>query len=456
MSSTGTITSTGLSGIDVESLVTKLMNVEKAPITLLDKKESSYETKLTAWGQVKSALSTLEDAASALKTGGSLLSYTATAADSGVASATAKSTASAGTYSLEVSQLASSQKIKSQAYSSRSDAVSMGALTIATGSSSVDVTIDTSNNTLEGVMKAINNSDAGVTASIANDGSHYYLVVSSDKTGSSNSFSMSGISELSYDPSSTDSNSMSAVHSAQDAKFTVDGISYTRSSNAVSDAIDGLYLTLKGTNVGDATEITVAPDTADLSKKINTFIASYNAVINLAAKETAYDPSTGKAGDLNGDSSISRIKAQLRSIISGTFSTEGSLSRLSDIGIKTAVDGTLSISNETKFNSTLSSSSEDVAKLFGGQGTIGGISDGIYEKISDYLSSDGMVAKRVESLNSSISKIESKKDKFNDRMDIIEATYRAKFKAMESLISSMNSTSDYLTNTLKSMNSSES
>ncbi len=455
MSSTGTITSTGSSGLDVEGLVTKLMSVEKAPIKLLENKESSYETKLTAWGQVKSALSTLEDAASALRTGRSLLAYTATAADSSIASATAKSTASAGSYSLEVSQLASSQKVKSQAYSSQTDAVSMGTLTIATGSSSVGVTIDASNNTLEGVMKAINSSGAGVTASIANDGSQYYLVVSSDTTGSSNSFSMSGISELSYDPSDTGSSSMSTVYSAQDAIFKVDGISYTRSSNTVSDVIDGLSLTLKDTNSGNATKITVAPDTADLSEKINTFITSYNTVINLIAEETAYDPNTGKAGDLNGDSSISRIKTQLRSIISGTFSTEGSLSRLSDMGIKTAVDGTLSISNQTKFNSALSSP-EDVAKLFGGQGATGGIADGIYEKLSENLGSEGVVTKRVDSLNKSISKIDSKIESLNDRMEIIEATYRTKFTALESLISSMNSTSDYLTSALKSLDSSDS
>lgn len=78
MASTGTITSTGLgSNLNIEALVTKLMSVEKAPITLLEKKESSYETKLTAWGQVKSALSALESSASALKTGATLLSYTA-------------------------------------------------------------------------------------------------------------------------------------------------------------------------------------------------------------------------------------------------------------------------------------------------------------------------------------------------------------------------------------------
>lgn len=454
MASTGTITSTGLgSGLDIESLVTKLMSVEKAPITLLQNQESSYETKLTAWGSVKSALSTLEDAADALKTYSSVLSYTASVANSSVASATASSSAGAGSYSLEISQLARAQKVQSAGYSSSSDTTSTGTLTIATGSSSVDITIDSTNNTLAGVASAINKADAGVTASVVNDGSKYYLVVTADSTGSSSSFSMSGISELTYDTSDTSAGSMSTVYSAQDAKFSVDGISYTRSSNTVSDVVTGLTLSLTGTNSGNATQITVAASSSDLKTKINSFITAYNAVINQIADETSYDSTTQTAGDLNGDSSASRIREQLRSVISGTF-TAGSLTRLSSIGIKTAVDGTLSISNETTFSAALSNTPTDVAKLFAGTGSTTGLADGVYTKVSEYLAADGAVSNRIDAINESITKIESKISTLNNRMDIIEATYRSKFTALDTLISSLNSTSSYLTSALNSLNSS--
>lgn len=454
MASTGTITSTGLgSGLDIESLVTKLMSVEKAPITLLQTQESSYQTKLTAWGSVKSALSTLEDAADALKTYSSVLSYTGTVANSSVASVTAGSSASAGSYSLEVTQLARAQKVQSAGYTSASDTVSTGTLTISTGSSSVDVTIDSTNNTLSGVAKAINAANAGVTASVVNDGSSYYLVVTGNDTGSSNSFSMSGISELEYDASSSSSSAMSTIYSAQDAKFNLDGISYTRSSNTVSDVVTGLTLSLTGTNTDNPTQITVAASSSDLETKVNTFISAYNSVINLIDSETAYDSTTKSAGDLNGDSSVSRIKEQLRSVISGTF-TAGSLTRLSSLGVKIAVDGTLSISDQSTFSAALSNSPTDVAKLFAGQGATTGLADGIYTKVSEFLASDGAVANRIDAINASISKIETKISTLDNRMNIIEATYRSKFTALDTLVSSLNSTSSYLTSALNSLNSS--
>jgi flagellar hook-associated protein 2 len=453
MASTGTITSTGLgSGLDVESLVTKLMSVEKAPITLLQTKESSYQTKLTAWGSIKSALSSLEDSADALRTYSSVLSYSASVASSSVASASANSTATSGSYSLEVTQLARAQKIESAAHTSSSDTIATGTLTIASGSSSVDVTIDSTNNTLAGVAKAINAANAGVTASVANDGSNYYLVFTGNNTGSSNTFSMSGISELTYDSTDTSSSPMSTIYSAQDAKLSVDGIAYTRSSNTVSDVISGVTLSLSGLNSGNATTVNVTPSASDLQTKINTFITDYNAVINLISTDTAYDSTNQTAGDLNGDSTAASIKAQLRSVVSSTFSA-GSLTRLSSIGMKIAVDGTLSISNQSTLTSALSTTPTEVAKLFSGYGATNGIADNIYSKISSYLGVTGAVTDRISAINTSITNTASKITTLNARMSIIEATYRSKFTALDTLISSLNSTSSYLTTALNSLNS---
>lgn len=455
MSSTGTITSTGIgSGLDIEALVTKLMDVERAPITLLQSQESSYETKLTAWGSVKSALSTLEDAADALRTSSSVLTYSATVANSSVATATGSSSATAGTHSLSISQLAEAQKLKSDAYTSKSDTISDGTLTITLADgTTTSITIDSTNDTLSGVVSAINDADAGVTASIAYSGSSYYLVITGDDTGSSNSFTLSGIDELAYDSSSS-SNSMTAVQDAQDAVFTVDGIEYTRSSNTVSDVIDGVTLSLTGTTSSDTT-ITVAASADDLKDKISTFIDAYNAVVELITTDTAYDADSGEAGDLNGETTLSRIKNQLRNALAATYSAS-SLSNLSSIGIDVALDGTMSISDESTLTSAISSSAEEVAKLFAGQGTSNGVADAIYSSIYSYLGTDGSVSNRIDAINESIDRIDSKISRLEDRMDIIEAMYRAKFTALDTLISSLNATSSYLTTALNSLSSSSS
>lgn len=479
MASTGPITAAGLgSGIDIESLVTKLMAVESQPITNLQKREASYQSKLSAYGVLKSGLSSLQTAANAISTTSNIAAYTATLGNTAVATASADSTASAGTYSLTVSNLASAQKVTSAGYSSLTASIASGTLNInlgtlssdgttftadSTRSFNIDISAAKGTNTLSGLRDAINAANTGVTATIVNDGGSsnaYHLMLTSNNTGASNSFSVSGVSGLNYSPASTaTTNDLTSVQKGVDAKLSVDGISITSASNTVSTAIQGVTLNLTGTTT-TATTLTVATDSSAIQKKVQSFIDSYNSLLSLMKSQTkttqstklstsTTTSSTSSDGPLAADSTVRSIQAQLRSIV-GSAVGSGSISRLSDAGIKIAVDGSLSL-DSTKFQAALQSSPSGVANLFAKTTSADGIASQVSETITSYLGTGGLLTTKTDGIQTTINSMDKQISNLQNRMDSIEARYRKQFTAMDSTVASMNSTASYLTTQFKSL-----
>ena len=187
------ITSAGVgSGLDVEGIVSGLMELERRPLTRLDTKESTYQSKLSAYGTVKSYLSTLQTAATSLATASTFTGKSASVSDSTVLSAAASSTAAAGSYSINVTQLAKYHAVRSNTnYAASTETFNTGTLSISVGGgTAVDVPITGANNTLAGISQAINEADAGVSASVINDGSTNRLVLTSKTSGSAGAISV--------------------------------------------------------------------------------------------------------------------------------------------------------------------------------------------------------------------------------------------------------------------------
>ena len=184
---TSSISSPGISsGLDVNGIISKLMELERIPLTKLNMRETDYQAKVSAYGTIKSTLSSLRTAANALQNTATFTSNTASVSDSTVLSASASTTAAAGTYNISVTQLAKFHTVRSNtAYAATSDTFNSGTLAIKIhGGAAVNVTIDNTNNTLAGIRQAINNANAGVTATIVNDGSTNRLVLRSNTSGS--------------------------------------------------------------------------------------------------------------------------------------------------------------------------------------------------------------------------------------------------------------------------------
>ncbi len=384
------LSSSGIgSNLNVSNIVSQLMTVERQPLTALNKKEVTYQAKLSAVGSLKGSLSSLQSAAQALAKPEKFNAQKTSVGDADVMSASASSSASAGSYSVQVNTLAQAQKLKSTGFSATSADVGSGKLTIqfgtydATGNtftanpdkSTKTITIGSSENTLSGVRDAINDADVGVTASIVNDGGGYRLVLSSKDSGTANSLKItvddndgtntnaSGLSQLLYDP--TGSKNMSQTVAAQDASLTVDGMSITKSSNTITDAIEGVTLTLKETGTSS---LSISADSSAIKTAIDGFVKAYNDVRTTLKQVGGYDEESKTAGTLQGDAAVRGIQSTLRNILTSKVdSSAGGLSSLGDIGLSLQKDGTLSL-NSSKLQAAIDDPTKDISTLFAAMG----------------------------------------------------------------------------------------
>lgn len=462
------------SGIDVQALVSQLMTVERQPIDRLTKQETSYQAKLSAYGTVKSAVSTFQSAVEKLSTTDSFQILKATPADSSILTATASSSAVAGSYTVQVSTLARAQQLVADGQASSTAAIGSGATTTlsfdlgtisggtfdsvtgtytgasfaSNGSGVKTVTIDSTNNTLEGIRDAINAADIGVSATIVNDGSAspYRLVLSSDSSGASNSMSISVSGDaaigslLANDPTATQN--MAQTVTATNATFKVNGIDVTKSSNTVTDAIQGVTLNLSKESA--TTTLTVSKDSAATTAAAESLVKAYNDLYTTLKNVSAYDPVTKTGGALQGDSTIRSMMSQLRTILSGTVSG-GTYSTLAEVGITTQAGGSLKL-DSTRFTAAVDGNLTDLANLFASSG-------GYATQLDSWATTalNTTITSRTDGINSRISDIGDQISTLEARMTTIEQRYRTQFTALDSLLSSMSNTSSYLTQQLANL-----
>lgn len=354
----------GVSNLDVNSIVSQLMTVERQPIDALDKKSTTLQTKVSAYGALKGALSVFQGTMTSLTSATKFTSNLASTSDATISTATASSTAAAGTYDLAVTKLAQSQVKQSGGVTSDISASSTGTIGIQVGGGAVvNVTIDSSNNTLRGVRDAINEANAGVQASVVNDGTAYRLVLTANQSGTANTINVTnglGAGEI---KDALDGITQARV--AQNAEFTVNGVSISSESNIVGSAITGVSLTL---NKEGSNKVIVSRDTGQAQAAVQSFVKAYNDLQSTVKTLTSYDASTKKAGVLNGDSGTTSMITGIRSMLGQAVTGAGQFRQLTDIGVSFQKDGTLSL-DTTKLNDALKASAKDVAALFGRQGT---------------------------------------------------------------------------------------
>jgi flagellar hook-associated protein 2 len=396
------ISSAGVgSGLDVESIVTSLMNVEKRPLTLVSQQKSATQTKLTAYGTMKGALSTFQTAVSALSTSAKFNAQAVTSADTSVFTATANGSAVLGDYDVKVSQLAKSHKIAMDGVPNTTDVIGTGTLTISFGTfvpevvspatpasftanadkTDLNITIDSSNNTLTGVRDAINAANGSVTASIINDGTTNRLVITSKDTGEVNSLKISvtdndgnntdasGLSLLAYDPLATagSGKNMTQLQDAQDALLNIDGIDIVKASNTISDAIEGVTLKLLSTSGGQSVGLNVDTDQAKITESVQAFVDAFNKVNTTLKDLTKYDPTGKNSGALLGDATARSVSTQIRNVLMNTIDTGGTITSLSDIGVSFQQDGSLAL-DSTKLTNAVTNHFSEISALFASSG----------------------------------------------------------------------------------------
>jgi flagellar hook-associated protein 2 len=445
------------SGLDVNGLVTQLVTAAKtAPQNAIDTRRNSNGAELSAIGSLTSALSALQDSLSSLTDGSAFTQFLATASSTDHFSAIADSTAAAGTYSVNVSQLATAEKASSGAFAANTT-LSSGELTIAVGTQSMTVAVGSGTSSLAQLAGAINRNanNPGVTAAVvhAADGDH--IVFTSTKTGAANAFSVTGSGDaagLSYDPT-TGTGGLTTVTHAQDAKLSIDGFDVTSASNAVQGAIQGVTINLTAVSGTTPDTLTVAADNDSIQKAVQSFVDNYNKLVGTTKTLTSYDSGSGKAGALLGDSTMLGITSRLSRALGTQFGTSGDAVRsLADIGIKFEVDGSLSLDGD-KLSAALSGSPEQVRGLFG---NTAGLGQSLTPMLEGYLQTGGILDGRTGSLNASNKSLDDQQSQLDARMDALTQMYTAQFTKLDQLLTSLNSTSSFLTQQLSNISSSSS
>lgn len=467
------------SGLDVDSIVNQLMAVERQPLTQMDTRHKKFDSQVSAYGQIKNALSTLQGTVKSLSSIDKFHVYSASSSDDTVFTASASSSAVPASYQIEVSQLAQQHKISASAVNATTDVIGTGTLTIEFGTHDTGggtftpnaektplvLTIDSSNNTLSGIRDAINKANAGVSASIINDGSGYRLVVSSNESGAANSLKISavdddtnntdtaGLSFLAYDPIGAvgAGKNLTQLSEARNALLTVDGIAISHKSNAVTGVIEGVTLNLEKLNAGQPETLTVSRDIEAVTKAVDEFVKAYNNADRTIRDLTAYNATTQKGATLQGDSATRNLRSSLRGILTGTV--DNAYTTLSAIGISLQTDGSLAV-DSGKLTTALNSNFEAVGNLFANSSSVTsetGYALRLDNYLKDVLGEEGAIKARTDGINASIKSLEKSQERFLDRLDLIERRYRAQFTALDSLISSMNTTSSFLSQQLAAL-----
>ncbi|HEV6963974.1 MULTISPECIES: flagellar filament capping protein FliD [Roseateles] len=476
-----TITSLGIgSGLDVESIITKLMAVEQQPINNLNKKTDGLKTQLSTYGQIQSTLSTLRDAAAKLTNPDTWAGTKTTSSDATAITASASTGAAIGNVSISVSQLAAAQTLASSTFTSSTATVGQGSMTIELGSWATDtngvtsftskpdatpvtITIGPGQDQLGQIRDQINASGAGVTAAIVTDATGSRLTLTSRNTGETNAFRVtvndadgnggdaSGLSQLAYDPSNSVSQ-MSLSLPAANARAILNGLPISSESNLLASAIDGLNITLLRTT--PPVNISVSQDADAIKKAVSDFTTAYNAVNQLLRNQTKYDAASKTAAPLQGDSTAVGLNNRLRGIAGGSTSLSTSLHRLADIGLAPGSDGNLPTAG-AKLDKAMSNLA-DLKQFFMAVDNTNdgnsGFATQIRNLVDQALSVDGSVSSRQKGIQGEIDNNNKRVDDLNLRASSTETRLRAQYSALDTKMSQFSSLSNYLTQQLASLN----
>lgn len=491
MATIGSLNSFG-SGLDVETIVKALVDADVAPKTNhLNRREAELTAELSAVGSLKSKLSDLNATIEGLADG---TAFDLLKIDSPDAVSIVQTGSPAiGRYSVNISQLADSQVLASSGFASSSTVVGTGTLTFKLGqpsyvsgtsgaysgftaddSKTVSVTIDSSNNTLSGIRDAVNASSVGITASLVVDGSETRLLFTADDSGANTAISISaddaddndsdtsGLSQLAYNIDSgsfvgNSTGAMSEVRSSKDAVFSLNGLSLTNSSNTIAGLVDGLDFTLNSVTSSEAA-VVIAKDTAAIEAKVQSFVTAYNDYKKTFDSLTDHELDTGV---LSGDSTARRLQSVIRSSITDVIDNSNtSIAALSELGIEADRYGDLSLDSAT-FQSKLSSKPEDMKLFFSGNLVTSGLldntdsagmADRLKSSIDDYITaSTGMLSTKETRIDSALDDITDDRLDVLARMTSLEERYTKQFTAMDTLVSQLRSTSDFLTNQMDAL-----
>lgn len=439
------------SGIDTVKLVADLAAASRDPkVAQLDNRASANKSKISAVAQARSDLENFSTTFAELVAGGTLQSQP-NVADATALSAIAAPGIRVGNLSAEISvqKLAKSQTVYSGYVASAAATVGQGIMTLSVGAQNFTITIDATNDSLTGLAAAINAAASGVTANILNDGNGARIVLKG-QTGAAGGFTLTpvvggdpALDRFAYPGSGT---GLTLAQAAQDAEFTVDGIAYTRATNSFTDVFPGITLTLKKAAPGVPIAITSARPTEILRQTLSDFVSVYNTLKK--------DLSTARAST-GGDHALRTLEVQLTALISNTVTSDPAINSLTDIGVFTNRDGSISV-DSTKFDAALAANPDAVEGLFSPtrDATHDATTDpGLSGSLKSLKDAATAVGGTLASLTTRLQKEGELIADARERMEAREAAYKNRltrqFGNMDARVAALKATQSYLTQQIK-------
>ncbi|MCW2481750.1 flagellar filament capping protein FliD [Candidatus Symbiopectobacterium sp. NZEC135] len=458
-------------------ILTQLTTFEQSRITPVTNQQKVYNNRDTAFDTLKTALAKLDSANEAL-TKADKINKTAISGENKAFTATSSSSAVAGTYSVEVQNLATAHSLISSKETSNKTALGDNAETRTLiikqdgQDKPLEIKLTKEQTSLEGIRDAINKANGDVGASIIKaDDNSFYLTITSKSTGSNSQMTISVSGDetlnqkLSYSAGSS-TNSMKQQTAAENAIIKLNSIEVVRQSNTINDAIEGVTLNLKSESAVDTPEtLTLTSDTAPMKKAVQEWVDAYNALqttIGNLTKFTATDPNSDTPdpsnGVLLGNGTVRGIQTNLKMQISSAQSGM-SISTLNEMGIKqNPVSGKLEVDSD-KLQKSLQEKNGPVTEFFVGDGK----TTGFATQINTYLDSvlketsgddKGTIQIAKEGIAATLKTLKKTEERTKQSIEDNITRYKTQFTQLDKLVSQMNSTSSYLTTQLAALNKS--
>lgn len=466
-----TMSSPGIgSNLDVKSIVSQLVAIEKQPLEKLKLQAAATQTKISTFGQIKSLVSSLQDAVGKLTSVTGWNAVAAASSDSAAVTVSAIGGTQPTTFAVEVQNLAQAQSTYSMPLLPVGGAIGAGTLRLEIGQwagavftpgsgTPVDLTISATD-TVSEIASKINSANAGVTATVLSDASGERLLLRGKSTGVEAGFRLSVTSDT--DGDTADALGLSRLvngtvtnQAAEDAEATINGIPVTSSTNTFANKVSGVTFTAVKETTAPVT-LTITRDNSAVQKNIEAFVKAYNDVNSVLNEATKYDASTKTGGLLQGDSTALALQSALRAAVQSMTTGSSVFGRLSDIGVSVLRGGDLEI-NSSKL-STAMENMDELKAMF--SSTTTGSGQGIAVRIKSLtttlLASDGFFSSKDDTLKRSLDSNSRDQTRLNEKVSRVEAALNRRYTALDTQIASLNSLNSYLTQQITQWNKSTS
>ena len=428
------------SGLDINSIVSQLMAIERQPLNRLESSRQDLQVQLSAYGKLKNALTGFQSALSDLKTVNAFEVYKAVSSDETALTATADSSAAPGFTDIQVVRLAEAHKMGSLAIAD-TDSTTLGrandSMTLTVNGNAF--TVAGGGMTLSQLKDAINDApdNTGVTATIIseNSGSHR-LVLTAAETGNANAIEVSASRRLEGDLELADINDPNQL----DAELLVDGLyTVTRSSNTINDAISGITLNLLA-ETSSAIEIQVSRDSAAVTESVQAFVDAFNEL------RTTIDSLSGEGNDLEADNTLRSIENQIQAVFNTPPSAlNGSFTYLSEIGVSFQRDGKLSL-DSGDLQKAIDTDFAGMAELFANDDQ--GYLFRVDALINNLVQADGPIDIRQDGLNNRMDRVDQRISDMEYRLELREQRLLDQFNTLDTLMGQLQGTSAFLSQQL--------